>query len=110
MRYRWFADEEERMDEFGVPVSRAVKDEALPPRRPGYARGELLAIALAAVILIYEWVVDDTSMIFVCVSFLIYEMRPLSLLFLGPAGPAAANVMKGFSLAVFLGAVLIAFL
>ena len=91
MRYRWFADEEERMDEFGVPVSRAVKDEALPPRRPGYARGELLAIALAAVILIYE-------------------MRPLALLFLGPAGPVAANVMKGFSLAVFLGAVLIAFL
>lgn len=83
MRYRWFADEGERMDEFGVPVSRAVKDEALPPRRPGYARGELLAIALAAVILIYEWVVDDTSMIFVCVSFLIYEMRPLALLFWG---------------------------
>lgn len=110
MRYRWFADEEERTDEFGVPVSRAVQDEALRPRRPGYARGERLTIALDIAILIYEWAVDDTSMIFVCISFLIYEMRPLALLFFGPAGPAAANVMKGFSLAVFLGAVLIAFL
>ena len=44
MRYRWFVREEDRTDEFGNPVSRAVHDEALQPKKTGYARGELLAV------------------------------------------------------------------
>ncbi|SFT50752.1 hypothetical protein SAMN02910356_00861 [Selenomonas sp. GACV-9] len=110
MRYRWFVREEERTDEFGNPISRAVHDEALQPRKIGYARGELLAIAMAVVILLYEWVTDDSPLIFVCVSFLVHEMRPLALQFLGEYGKPVSNMMLGFSVALFIGALVWTFL
>ena len=110
MRYRWFAKEEERVDAFGVPISRAEHDEALHPKPPGYARGEVLAIVLAMVILCYEWGNDDAPLIFVCVSFLVYELQPIVLKVYGPRGQVICNVIKGFSLATFIGALAWTFL
>lgn len=110
MRYRWFVKEEDRVDEFGVPVSRAVHDEAMQPKKIGYARGEILAIIIAVVILGYEWVNDDTPLIFVCVSFLVYELQPIVRILAGENGRPVCNVLKGFSIASFLGALLWTFL
>lgn len=110
MRYRWFAREEENVDEFGVPVSRAVHDEAMQPKKIGYTRGELLAIIIAVIILYYEWVNDDIPLIFVCVSFLGYELQPLVMMLAGAGGQPVCNVLKGFSITSFLGALFWAFL
>ena len=110
MRYRWFAKDEERVDAFGVPVSRAEHDEALHPKRPGCARGEVLAIVLAIVILGYEWVKDDGPVVCGCVSFLVYELQPVVMTVLGPRGRTICNVIKGFSLATFIGALAWTFL
>ena len=102
MRYRWFADESKEKDEFGMPVSRAEYDEALQRKTVLYHRGELLAIAIAAVIMLYEWVTDDRPLLFVCLSFLVFELRPLARYMLGANGRAIGNMLTGFSLAMFV--------
>lgn len=103
MRYRWFADEAKETDEFGVPVSRAAHDEALQPQKIGYHRGEVLSIIIVMAILLYEWFHDDSQLIYVCVAFLVFELRPIALLFFGKAGRAVSNALLGFSLATFIG-------
>ena len=106
MRYRWFADESKEQDEFGAPVSRAEYDEALHRKPTMYHRRELLAIAIAAVILLYEWVNDDRPLLFVCLSFLVFEIRPIILHMMGASGRAVCNMLTGFSLAMFVTALL----
>lgn len=104
MRYRWFIKEEERFDEFGAPVSRAEQDKVLHPKKPGYSRGELMAIVATLVILCYEWADDDVQLIFVCMSFLVYELQPLVLMTCRNHGREICNVLRGFSIATFIGA------
>ncbi|MCR5758142.1 MAG: hypothetical protein K6F95_09580 [Selenomonas sp.] len=105
MRYRWFADENKETDEYGVPVSRAEYDEALHPQKtPLYQPMEMLAIVVVASILAYEWLAGDNALVmFLCVSFLTYELRPLAKLCLGKNGDAVSNALTGFSIATFLG-------
>lgn len=105
MRYRWFVDEEKQTDEFGMPVSRAKYDEALHPKKaPVYQPKEMLAIAVVAFILVYEWFAGDSApVMFMCVSFLTFELRPLARLCLGKNGRAVSNALTGFSIAMFVG-------
>jgi len=105
VRYRWFIDEEKQTDEYGVPISRAEYDEALHPKKsPVYQPTELVAIAVVAFILLYEWFAGDSAQVmFMCVSFLTFELRPLAKLFLGQNGRAVSNALTGFSIAMFVG-------
>ena len=103
MRYRWFIDKDKQTDEYGVPVSRAEYDEALHPQPFSYQRGEKLAIGLVAIILLYELFNDDSPIIYLCLSFLTFELRPLAKRFWGKNGQAVSNAMAGFSVAVFIG-------
>ncbi len=112
MRYRWFVDKEKATDEFGVPVSRAEYDEALHPEKaPVYQPKEMLAIAVVAFILLYEWFAGDSALVmYMCVSFLTFELRPLAKLCLGKNAQAVSNALAGFSIAMFLGTLFWAFL
>ncbi|SHK57257.1 hypothetical protein SAMN05216582_10819 [Selenomonas ruminantium] len=113
MRYRWFVDEERQTDEFGMPVSRAERDErdrTLPSRSELYQRREMLAIVAAFFILLYEWITDDSPVAYICVAFLTFELRPLAKQFLGERGQTVSNALAGFSVAMFLAAVVWAFL
>lgn len=101
MRYRWFSDPDKEVDEFGVRRSRAADDPTLAPPKIGYARGELLAIVIACVIFLYESYAGDLPLLFVALSFILYELRPLALLFLGARGRFVAGFLRGFSLALF---------
>ena len=95
-----------------MPVSRAEYDEALhPPKTPNYQPKEMLAIAVVAFILLYEWFAGDSAVVmYLCVSFLTFELRPLAKACLGKNGRAASNALAGFSIAMFLGTLLWAFL
>ena len=110
MRYRWFADETREKDEFGMPVSWAEYDEALHHKSVLYRRGELLAIAIALVILIYEWINEDHPLQFVCIAFLLFELRPAVMHVMGPAGRSLSNGLLGFSLAMFIATLVWTFL
>ena len=110
MRYRWFVDETKETDEFGMPVSRAEYDEALHHKTVRYHRGDLLAIAIALVILVYEWINEDQPLQFVCIAFLLFELRPAVRHIMGPAGHLLSNVLLGFSLAMFIATLVWTFL
>jgi len=45
-----------------------------------------------------------------CVSFLTFELRPLARAFLGKNGRAVSNVLTGFSVALFVGALFWSFM
>ena len=105
MHYRWFVDEEKQTDAYGMPVSRAEYDEALHPQKtPLYQPKEMLAIVVVAGILLYEWFGGDSApVMYMCVSFLTFELRPLAKLCLGKNGRAVSNALTGFSVAMFMG-------
>lgn len=107
MRYRWFIDEEKQTDDLGMPVSRAAYDEALhPPKKTSlYSRREVLAILVVVFILFYEWNEDYSPILYMCVSFLTFEVRPLVRAFLGEQGRTVSNALTGFSVAMFVAAV-----
>lgn len=108
MRYRWFVDEKKQTNEYGLPVSRAEQDEVLrPPEKFSYSRGEKLSIVLVILILLYEWDTDNSPVLFLCVSFLTFELRPLAKLFLGEKrGKTISNGLAGFSIAMFVATLL----
>ncbi len=104
MRYRWFVDKDKQTDEFGMPVSRAAYDEALHPQKKLYQRREILAILVVVFIMLYEWSSEDNPLLYMCVSFLTFELRPIVRTFLGKRGLAVSNALTGFSVAMFIGA------
>ena len=107
MRYRWFVDKDRQTDEYGVPVSRAAYDEELhPPKKKIYRRGEVLAILVVLFVLLYEWNEDYSPVLYMCVSFLTFEARPVVKFFLGEKSKAIINALSGFSIAMFIAAVI----
>jgi hypothetical protein len=61
--------------------------------------------------LLYEWFAGDSAgVMYLCVSFLTFELRPLVKSCLGENGRAVSNALAGFSIAMFLGTLLWAFL
>ena len=96
MRYRWFVDEEKQTDEYGVPVSRAEYDEALHPQKtPVYQPKEMLAIAVVAFILVYEWFVGDSAhVMFFFFFFLKFELGSFPQFVWGKTGGAETMELK----------------
>ena len=108
--YRFFDRDQEKMDEMGIPLTRADIDAREREQEPErlFSRGEQTGIVLAALIFAYGYMEDDISLIFFCLSFLIFELRKIARRSLGSYGASIANAMQGFSIAMVLGAVAIA--
>ena len=104
--YRWFDRDQEKVDEMGIPLTRAqidAREHAKEPERI-FSRGEQTGIVLAAVIFAYGWTEGDISLVFFCLSFLIFEIRKIVEHFPLRYGKSIANAMQGFSIALILGA------
>lgn len=104
--YRWFDRDQEKTDEMGIPLTRAdidARECAKAPERI-FSRGEQTGIILAALICVYGYRENDVSLIFFCLSFLIFELRKIVRRCAGTYGTAIANAMHGFSIALILGA------
>ena len=74
---------------------------------PMFSRGQLVSMMLATVLLVYSLVEGDVPLMFLLLSFLIYRLRPLAEKFIGRW---LANAMQGFSVALGMGALVMAFL
>ncbi len=74
---------------------------------PMFSRGQLVSMMLATVLLIYSLVEGDIPLMFLLLSFLIYLLRPLAE---KCVGRWLANAMHGFSVALGMGALVLAFL
>ena len=106
--YRWFDREQEKFNEMGIPLTRAY--ERKKETECLFSRGEQTGIVLTALIFAYGWTQDDLSLIFFCLSFLIFELRKIAAYFSSAYGRDIANVMQGFSLSLLLGAFVLLFM
>ena len=77
------------------------------PDGPMFSRGQKTSMVLSAALLAYALISGDMPLIFLLLSFLSFLLRPLAEKFVGPW---LAHVMKGFSIALGLGALVTAFL
>jgi hypothetical protein len=77
------------------------------PDGPMFSRGQKTSMVLSAVLLVYALLSGDVPLAFLLLSFLIYLLRPLAE---ESVGLWLSNAMKGFSLALGMGAVALAFM
>ncbi len=112
MYYRWFHEEGDDRDEFGLPLSRAAHDPLLhpQPKKPGLTRGEATGAVLAAALLLYGLATWDVPLSLFCAAFLAYLLRPLVREGNGRYAVPLSNMMYGFSIAAGAGALIMAFL
>ncbi len=113
MRYRWFAKDRDDTDEMGVPKSRAEWDnesEEGEEEEKLFSRGELTSMLLTGLIMLYGISEQDLPVIFLTVSFLLYMLRRMTAFIeKGPAG-TVNNLLKGFSIGLFFGAIVMIFM
>jgi len=109
MRYRWFAKERETEDEFGLPQSRAAEEEKTPEKKRLFSPWELICILLASLMMLYSTSVADIPMLFFAVSAQLIILRKLTVLMNSPYAGTLNNLLKGFSIGLFVGAVFLAF-
>ena len=104
--YRFFDRDREKVDEMGIPLTRAEIDAREHTKEPEriFSRGEQTGIVLSAVIFAYGWTEADLPLIFFCLSFLIFELRKIVQRYSRRYGKSIANAMQGFSFALILGA------
>ncbi len=74
---------------------------------PMFTRGQKTSVVLSAALLVYAILGRDVPLAFLLLSFLSYLLRPLAEKFVGLW---LSNAMKGFSMALGLGAIVLAFL
>lgn len=81
----------------------------IEPERHGpmFSRGQKTSMVLSVALLAYALLSGDVPLAFLLLSFLTYLLRPLAEKFVGAW---LSNAMKGFSLALGMGAVVLAFL
>lgn len=104
--YRFFDRNTEKTDEMGIPLTRAdidARERTGEPERI-FSRGEQTGIVLSSVIFAYGYTEGDLSLVFFCLSFLIFELRKIVRRYTGKYGQDIANAMHGFSIALILGA------
>ena len=86
------------------PVKRGMSDRA---KVAAVVLGiAVLAILVVIFVLLYEWNEDYSPVLYMCVSFLTFEARPVVKFFLGEKSKAIINALSGFSIAMFVAAVI----
>lgn len=111
MRYRWFANDDEK-DDLGQPVSRAYWGDEGKENEGEYrfSWGERTSSFLAAAVICYSLWTEDVQMALFATSVLLYLLHPLVKKLGGARGYFWGNVLRGFSLALGWGTILWVFL
>lgn len=113
MRYRWLDKDRETMDEMGIPsrhVFEEIEDSGEKTEEKLYTRGELTSITLTTVIMLYSVYERDLPVAFLTASVLLFMLSRLAS-FMDPAyADTVGNLMRGFSIGLFFGAVFSAFM
>ena len=81
-----------------------VTDVKEPPRRT-----ETYGIVISAVAFIYSIIAKDKPLVFLSVSLLLYLARPIIAAPFGAYSTSVQNAIKGFSMALFFGAIFFIF-
>ena len=100
MHYRWFDREEE-----------LTPPEKKPIKKPKYFSRAMITGMLLSLILIFLGMRrGDLPILFLAVAFLVSGLRPLTNFLPETIGKFLSNLLFGFSVALFFGAIAMAFL
>ena len=77
---------------------------------PKLTRGALTGVVMAAGIFVYGLMQGDIPVLLLTLAFLLFMLRPFAAFLAGRRGASLSNMLKGLSLTLFAGAVLLAFL
>ena len=107
MRYRWFDKEK---TQGGRPLSEAEGLPEVPSiKKRRVARAELFGLLLSAVVFIYGLFVEDIPILFLATAFFLHKLRSYTGYLGEKAGAFLDNLFQGMSLALFVGALFMAF-
>lgn len=120
MRYKWFKTHEEVYEELLEAEEEAKKHkyeqpESIDPASPEgtkkriVKRNELFGTLVAIVVLLYGLYQNDVPIIYVGLSFLLFEGRFLTKLLNEPKGEFLDRILYILSIFLFFGAFIIAF-
>ena len=104
--YSFDFDEEERQTSSTHRLNMHLVFEP-EPDGPMFSRGQKMSMVISAPLLVYALFSEDVPLAFLLLSFLSYLLRPLAE---KSVGLWLSNAMKGFSMALGVGAVVLAFL
>ena len=113
MHYRWFDTEENDKDELtGRPRFHVTFEQPPPPiKKPRYFSRTMITGGLLSVILFcYGLNNGDLPIVFLALAFFAGSSRSLTAFLPGAAAQIISNVLFGFSVALFFGAIVMAFM
>ena len=87
-----------------------VEPEKSTRRAMGFTRGEASSMLLAVILFFYAVNQSDIPVVFLTLSFLLFELRSPAEIFCGRYGKALEGMLRGLSVTLFLGAVFLAFM
>jgi len=93
-----FQEQQER-DETGIPTAKQEKRL--------FTRGELTGMGMALCLLVYGLFQQDIPLVFLTSSFLVFEAHSFFAQSGSPQGKNISNLLKGFSIALFAGSLII---
>mgnify|MGYP003592032840 CR=1 FL=1 len=93
-----FQEQQER-DETGIPTAKQGKQL--------FTRGELTGMGMALCLLVYGLFQQDIPLVFLTSSFLVFEAHSFFAQSGSPQGKNISNLLKGFSIALFAGSLII---
>ena len=114
MHYRWF-DEDEDEDErrrMGRFSREKPEDDAPTPsdvKKRLSGRMEVFGSIMAAGVFLYGFAVRDIPILYLSAAFLLYVASPYVRRLGEPTGPFLSNLLRGFSIVLFFGALLMTF-
>lgn len=110
MRYRWFAKDREDEDEFGIPMRSMPEEEPEEePKKKLFSHSELSILVVTFLVMLYGISEYDIPVLFFTISVLLFLLRRLTVLMQSPHADTINNLLKGFSIALFFGAIFLAF-
>ena len=112
LHYRWFADDEPGKDELtnALKPRASAEDTANFVKKPRYfSRTMITGLLLAIILFCYGQIKGDLPIVFLATAFILGGSRPLTNFLPPKIGHNLSNILFGFSVALFFGAILMAF-
>jgi hypothetical protein len=101
LRCRMDFDEEDEDRKKAIQPSLRIQERA--------SRGELTGAILAGILLLYALTEKDVSVCFLAASFLLWQMRVLTVLLRPRLAFFIRNMLQGICISLFIGAILLMF-
>ena len=110
MHYRWFDEGERERDELtDKPLMRVPKEPPAQKKPRYFSRAMITGILLSVALFVYGQAKNDLPLVFMALAFIAGGSRSVINSVPGKFGQHLSNLLFGFSVALFFGAIAMAF-